>query len=183
MEIYKPNVSKALRAGAVAAALITGAAQAADAPRGFLMTVYSNSAGADSVMKGEYADAIEKIKLDRDLFGQAPSAVSTNLCVAQVMAKQIETARRTCDAAVKEARLEKASTPSWKNGGRKAQNDYIALAYANRAVMHWLAKDAEKAATDLATAERLAPKEDFVSKNLAAMRSSSSTLAAVSVAQ
>ena len=92
-----------------------------------------------------------------------PSAVSHQM-------KELEAALGACDAAVRQARNERANLPSWMEWARGRHDDYVAVAYANRAVMHWLAKDASAAQLDLAKAEALSPKADFVARNLEALR-------------
>jgi hypothetical protein len=49
--------------------------------------------------------------------------------------------------------------------------EFLAIAYSNRAVLHWLSKDAVAAARDLAEAAALTPKADFVARNITALRS------------
>jgi len=86
------------------------------------------------------------------------------------MTKQWEAARVACDAAIKDARDERASLPGWMQWAARRHDDYVAVAYANRGVMHWLAKDVSAAQLDLAKAEALSPKADFVARNLEALR-------------
>ena len=49
-------------------------------------------------------------------------------------------------------------------------DDYLAVAYANRAVMHWLSSEDAAARQDLAQAQELAPGADFVDRNLVALK-------------
>jgi hypothetical protein len=51
-----------------------------------------------------------------------------------------------------------------------SDDDYLALAYANRAVMYWLSQDDARAHEDLAHAQELSPRADFVAWNVAALR-------------
>jgi hypothetical protein len=55
----------------------------------------------------------------------------------------------------------------------------MAVAYANRAVLHWLTDDVQSAANDLAQAKRLSPKADFVTRNVTALQSPHSAIAQV----
>jgi predicted protein tyrosine phosphatase len=55
----------------------------------------------------------------------------------------------------------------------------VAVAYANRAVLHWLTDDTRSAASDLAQAKRFAPKADFVARNLTALNAKGRTVAQV----
>jgi hypothetical protein len=82
---------------------------------------------------------------------------------------------------VRDAQEDRANLPTWMSWARKRHNDYVALAYSNRAVLHWLANDQTSAEKDLAKAEALAPKADFVARNLSALHTRA-TVAQVSVA-
>jgi len=62
------------------------------------------------------------------------------------------------------------------------ENSYVAIAYTNRAIVHMLSKDSASAKADLERAKSLAPTADFVSRNLAAVQSSRSTIAQLEVA-
>jgi len=55
------------------------------------------------------------------------------------------------------------------------------LPYSNRAVLRWLSGDMTAAEQDLAKAKRLAPKADFVARNLTALHEPA-TVTAASVA-
>lgn len=184
MSSYTRPILKTLSVGAAVSALLICTAHATDPPpRGFVMTVYSDGAGAESLLEGEYENAIREIGPDKYARDLSPSMVSTNLCVAQVKAGQLTAARAACDTAILDAKAEKVSMTTWIPGARARQNDYIAAAYANRAVLHWLSKDVVSAAEDLAAAKRLAPKADFVARNIAALDSSANTMAQIRLAQ
>jgi Tfp pilus assembly protein PilF len=62
------------------------------------------------------------------------------------------------------------------------ENDYVAVALSNRAVLHWMADESDAAAADLKRAEALSPKSDFVHRNKAALEFSHSQLARADVA-
>jgi hypothetical protein len=98
------------------------------------------------------------------------------------MTKQWDSAHIACDQAVRDAQQERAMLPSYQYWARKAKNDYLALALANRAVLHWMASDSIAAANDLKRAEGLAPKADFVTRNREALEYSQTAVARVSVA-
>jgi hypothetical protein len=51
----------------------------------------------------------------------------------------------------------------------------VAIAYANRAVVHMLSRDSASAKADLEKAKLLAPNADFVAKNAEAVAAKSST--------
>ena len=59
--------------------------------------------------------------------------------------------------------------------------DYLALAYSNRAVLHWMSNDTAAAQSDLKKAAAAAPKATFVARNLTALQSHT-TVAQVAVA-
>jgi len=96
--------------------------------------------------------------------------------------KQFEAARAACDKAVHEAEHEKASLPSYQYWARSLENDYVAVALSNRAVLHWMTSDSEAAAADLKRAEELSPKSDFVLRNKSALEYSQTAVARVNVA-
>jgi len=48
--------------------------------------------------------------------------------------------------------------------------DHLALAYSNRAVMFWLSNDDVAAGKDLARAQALSPRAEFVARNVAALK-------------
>lgn len=154
-------------AGAVVTALLVAQAQAAPPAHPFAMTMYDNGVGAQSMIRGSYESAIATIRSAKS-DELPPLTASTNLCVSQVMAGKLGAARDTCDDAVRQALSERASARPWENRSGLARH-YVAIAYANRAVLHWLGKDKPRAAADLASAKRLAPDASFVAKNLAAL--------------
>jgi Flp pilus assembly protein TadD len=51
-----------------------------------------------------------------------------------------------------------------------SDDDFVAVAYANRAVMYWLLNDDAAARKDLAQAQELSPQADFVARNLVALK-------------
>jgi hypothetical protein len=172
---------QAVRLAVAAALLIGSAAHAADPSHTFVLTAYSNGAGGESLMSGDYDTAVKDLKQHRRTLELDASSVSTNRCVAFTVTKQWESARLACDAAVRDAQEDKANLPAWMSWARKRHNDYVALAYSNRAVLHWLANDQAGAERDLAKAEALSPKADFVARNLSALHTRG-TVAQVMVA-
>ncbi len=165
---HKP--SRALRLGLAAVLLSGPAAYAAEPPRAFVLTAYSNGVAGSSILAGDYQSAIKRLTGHVSEPMLEASTANTNRCVAYAMTRQWEAARVACDAAVRDARDERASLPGWLAWARQRHDDYVAVAYANRAVMHWLAKDAAAAQLDLARAEALSPKAEFVARNLEALR-------------
>jgi len=179
---YSRNSRKPTRALqlAVAVALLAGsAAHAADEPRTFLLTAFSNSAAGESLASGDYNTALHELSthphsLDAD-------TASTNRCVAFTVTRQLEAAHVACDMAVREAQQAISSLPVSMTWARSDYRDYLALAYSNRAVLDWISNDSIAAQTDLKKAAAAAPKASFVARNLTALQSHS-TVAQVSVA-
>ena len=159
--------SRALGAG-LALALASTAALADGAHR-FVFTAFSDATGGDEVVAGRYGAALEKLtsagvtgRLDR-------SAVDTNRCVAYSMSLRWQEARAACDAAVQMAMEQRTRPPVWWDWMHTSADDYLAVAYANRAVVRWLSNDDAAAREDLAKAQALAPGADFIAKNLVAL--------------
>lgn len=161
---------------AVAASLVFAgaAAQAADPVARPVLTGYSDTVGSDKLVSGEYKSMIAEVARFKEAPTLSPTAYNTNLCVGFIATRQMEEAHKACDAAVRAAKRERTQQSSWMAGSRKAFNEQIAIAYANRAVLHYLSNDPEKAAVDLNKAEALAPSAGYVTRNLAAMSVNSS---------
>lgn len=163
MPSFSRNMRRAhshLRARAIGAglalALASGAALADGAHR-FVFTAYTDAAGGEEVLAGHYRAALLELKGHPDIMELDPSATNTNRCVAYSMTLQWQQARAACDTAVREAT-------------QTSDSEYVALAYANRAVMRWMSNDEAAAGEDLAKARELAPQADFVAQNLAALQ-------------
>ncbi len=165
---------------ALAAALLAGsAAHAADEPRTFELTAFSNGTAGASLLSGDYNTAVHQLSthmpaLDSD-------SVGTNRCVAYTVTRQIEKARSACNAAVRDAQQEIASLPVSMSWARADYRDYLALAYSNRAVLNWMVNDTAAAQSDLKKAAAVAPKAAFVARNMTALQSHS-TVAQIAVA-
>jgi hypothetical protein len=145
----------------------------------FMVEVYSNSRGSQELLSGHYDAALAQIETSHGLDEASRFEAATNLCVAQMMVGRFDSARTACDAAVKSARSAAITTPTWGPPAGGAHQEDVAVAYANRAVLHWLTDDAQSAANDLAQAKRLSPKADFVTRNVAALQSPHSGVAQV----
>jgi hypothetical protein len=167
--------------GAVLAlTLVSGAALAAGAHR-FVFMAYSDEAGGADVVAGRYRVALEKLKADPGAVDFDPWASNTNRCVAYSMTLQWQEARAACDAAVRAAEERRNSMPSWMSWNRGSFDDELALAYANRAVLHWLSHDEAGAQKDLANAQALSSQADFVARNVAALKVHVTTVALTAV--
>lgn len=162
------SISNTLRAAALLAAALAARTTSAESPQGFTMTMYSNAAGSQQIVSGNYDAAIGYIRQSMSTSASYLSVDATNLCVAQVMAGKLETARSTCNIAVSSARNEQSSAAPWRFRDQSFRT-YLAMAYANRAVMHWLAKDVARATADLESAKRSAPSASFVLANVTAL--------------
>jgi hypothetical protein len=155
---------------ALAWLITTANAAAQQDPDHLVVTVYSGSRGSEELLSGHYEAALAQLETSRGLDDQAGRFdTATNLCVAQMMAGQFESARRACDAAVKTAMFTAIDTRTWGPPAGGARQSDVAIAYANRAVLHWLTDDTRSAASDMAQAKRFAPKADFVAHNVAAL--------------
>lgn len=142
---------RALGAG-LALTLVSGAALAGGDHR-FVFTAYTDAAGGTNLMDGRYRAALEDLRSHPGKVDLDPSETNTNRCVAYSMTLQWREARAACDAAVSAA----------------SDDERLALAYANRAVLQWLSNDEAAARQDMAKARALSPGADFVARNLAAL--------------
>ena len=162
--------------------LAAAATQAADvtSPK-LVLTAYINGAGGESVMAGQYDAALTEIKRDRSGTSEAYMARVNNQCVAYAAMKQLEQAMGACNEALRAAKYDRASALRYSSGS-PLMNGYVAIAYANRAVVQMMAKNPEAAHSDMAHARTLAPEAEFVSQNLLAMQSAASKIAQLIVA-
>lgn len=154
---------------ALALALVSGAALADGAHR-FVFTAYADAAGGADVVAGRYRAALEELKSHPAAMAMSSAAADSNRCVAYSMTLQWPEARAACDAAVRAAREERGSSPAWWSWTPAPDEESIAVAYANRAVMHWLVNDAAAARRDLAQAREHSPQSEFVALNVAALK-------------
>jgi hypothetical protein len=142
---------------------------ASTSPNPLVLTVYSDAAGGSVLLAGRYDAAIDEVKAVK----RAPAVRSlnlTNLCVAQIVARDWLEARGTCDAAVEAARLDRAGAPNWPITLRDRYREFTAVAYSNRAVLSILAQDAQAGENDLMHARKASPRSPFVKSNLEANR-------------
>ena len=163
-----PLRPRVLGAG-LALSLMSGAVLA-DGAHQFVFTAYSDGAGGAEVVEGRYRAALEELQsrpADMDL---DPSSTNTNRCVAYSMTLQWQQARAACDAAVHAASAQRNLPSGWWGWAHESDDDYLAVAYANRAVMEWLSNDEAAAGKDLAAAQALAPDAGYIAKNLAALK-------------
>jgi hypothetical protein len=179
------NSHKPLRALGLAAGvslLLGSAAQADDSAHNFVLTAYSNGKGGPALVSGDYEAAIKQLST-RAPSSMDPSVTSNNRCVALSITKQWESAKLACDEAVRDAQAERLSLSTYNVWARTTENDYVAVALSNRAVLHWMSDDTAAAASDLKRAEVLSPKSDFIARNRAALQSSHGAVAQVTATQ
>jgi hypothetical protein len=168
-----------LVASTVLAAAAAQASETAHVP--MVLTAYSNGAGGETLLKGDYTQAVTEIKRYRPQEMVLASAKATNLCVAYAASKQVSEAKAACDEALKQAKYDRLSASRFALN-TSLENGYVAIAYANRAVVHMLARDAASAKIDLDKARVLAPNADFVAKNAEAVAAKSApTIAQVQI--
>lgn len=135
----------------------------------FTMTAYTNVVGGQEILSGDYKAALSKLD-SKGLPRQFDAAsVSLNRCVALTMAAQWEGAQSACNMAVHYAQLAKTTHPEGGVQERRLQDETIALAYSDRAVLKWLTGDSKAAAQDLAHAKTLSHDGDLVAQNVNAL--------------
>lgn len=167
---------------AATALLATGAQATETAHTPLVLTAYSNGAAGKSLLAGDYAAALTELQHTKSYVTLAASAKATNLCVAYAATRQLPEAKAACDSALQQAKYDRL-TASRLTPGMSHENAYVAIAYANRAVVSLLSKDEAGARADLERAQKLAPDADFVARNLTAMAAKSrNTIAQLEVA-
>ena len=155
---------------AFAAALLAGStAFAADLPHTFELTAFSNTSAGESLVHGHYETALAQLAIDARTSQR--DSVSTNSCVTYTVLHQLEAAHAACDQAVLDAQRELASLTLSMTWARSDYRDYLAAAYSNRAVLNWISKDTAAAQEDLKKAAAVAPKAEFVARNISVLES------------
>jgi hypothetical protein len=149
-------------------ALLAGSVAHADQPNKFVMAVYENGVGGDRLVSGDYAGAMKQMHYARP----SDETRATNECVAYTMTAQFETARSVCDVAVKDAKKDILHSSSVTLWDRTQLEEFLAIAYSNRAVLDWLSHDTAAAERDLSDASALSPQGDYVAHNMTALHSS-----------
>jgi hypothetical protein len=155
---------------AFAAALLAGStAFAADPAHTFELTAFSGTAAGDSLVRGHYETALAQLRVDAR--SSQRDSVSTNRCVAYIATHDLKAAHAACDDAVLAAQRELTSLPVSMSWARVDYRDYLAVAYSNRAVLSWMSNDSAAAQVDLKKAAAVAPKAEFVVRNITALES------------
>lgn len=164
------SVRRSRAFGAGFALVLASTAALADGAHRFVFTAFSDASGGEEVVTGRYDAALEELNGAPGAGQLEPSAIETNRCVAYSMTLHWQEARDACDAAVRTAAAQRRRPPVWWNWMHDSADDYLAVAYANRAVMHWLSSEDAAAREDLARAQELSPGADFVTRNLVALK-------------
>ncbi len=162
-------------------ALGASTAALAGAGQGYVLTAYSDAAGGSQLLSGEYSAALDSI---RNATTAAPSSDvvrKTNACVAYTMLHRLKEARTACDAAVVAATADRSHAGGVVSKSRSQEDSAVAVAYSNRAVMHYLSRQAVGSAEDLAEAHHLAPESEYVVHNIAAFKQESRTPLSIGV--
>jgi len=160
--------------------LLGSAAQAGE--HNFVLTAYTNGRGGEALISGDYDAAGKALGFKPTLSAFDSSTNSNNRCVSLTVTKQWDAARAACNKAVSDAERERTSLPATENWARTMENDYVAVALSNRAVLHWMADESDAAAADLERAQTLSPKSAFIQRNKAALAFSQQQLARADVA-
>lgn len=166
----KSGFVKSVGAAVAASLLFTATASAATAKR-FVLAAFQDAPGGEAIVAGDYQGGLAAIAARGS--GRHKAATAINLCVAHAALRQWAEARTACDEAVEAAKLERRFSSELSS--HSAASRTLAMAYSNRAVMHFLSRNALGATEDLARAAALAPRADFVERNLAKLRSTQST--------
>lgn len=162
---------RALQLGCAAALLAGSAAYAGEQPHAFELTAFSNGTGGAALSSGDYNTAVDQLAAHAHSLDSDSDSISTNRCVAYAVTRQMDAARAACDAAVRDAQQQIASLPVSMSWARAEYRDYLALAYSNRAVLKWISNDTAAAQADLKRAAAVAPRAEFVARNLTALQS------------
>jgi len=166
---------------AAAASLLPGfAAQAGE--HDFVLAAYTNGRGGRALVSGDYDTAGKALGFKPTLSAFDTSTNSNNRCVSLTVTKQWDAARAACDKAVNDAERDRTSLTAFEIWARPAENDYVAVALSNRAVLHWMTDESDAAAADLERAAALSPKSAFVQRNKSALEFSHKQLARADVA-
>lgn len=166
---------------AAAASLLLGsAAQAGE--HNFVLAAYTNGRGGQALVSGDYDAAGKALGFKPTLSAFDTSTNSNNRCVSLTVTKQWDAARAACDKAVSDAERDRTSLTAFEIWARPAENDYVAVALSNRAVLHWMTDESDAAAADLERAAALSPKSAFVQRNKSALEFSHKQLARADVA-
>lgn len=143
-------------------------AQAETADNALHLSVHTGYVGAGQIMKTNYTEAESMAKSAIRLGENAgvwPSVLlelQNNLCVSQIMQDKKQSALKSCQEAVSQA---KRLSPRISQSRRRLQS-IKAIAFSNRGVLRLLDKDVEGARADFNAALNLRPELDSATQNL-----------------
>jgi hypothetical protein len=178
---HERSVARAVSLLVASSALYAAGAHATETTHmPLVLTAYSNGVGGKTLLDKHYDEALTEIRKYKPQQSVMASAKANNLCVALAATRQLPEANVACNAALKAAKYDKMASARFMPGSLR-ESSYVAIAYANRAVVHMLSHDVESAKADLERAQALAPQADFVAKNLAAVAAPRSTIAQLDV--
>jgi len=148
------------------------------------MTAYSNVVGGQEILSGDYKAALTKLDGRSSAYDSDAASIALNRCVALTMAAQWGAAEAACNVAVHYAQIAKTTHLNAGVQETRLQDETIAIAYSDRAVLKWLTGDTAAATQDLEHAKKLAhgDNNDLVAQNVTAL-SAHSTLAEVRSAE
>jgi len=154
----------------VVAALTAPALTRAESAQGYVLAAYSEAAGGQQLLSGQYSAALVSIRSGKGGTAGTDAVRNTNACVAFAMMRKLTAARTACDAAVVAATADRSHAKGVVSRSRSQEDSAVAIAYSNRAIVHSLLKEAVGFTEDLAEANSLAPQSDFVVRNIAAFK-------------
>jgi hypothetical protein len=164
MRVLRLAILGAMQGGAL---LAGSAAQGADQPNKFVMTVFTKAPGGDNIVAGNYQAAIEQTQRAES----TDTAVASNQCVAYTMSAQFDAAQKACDTAIDSARADRQNLGPTQLWDQQRLSQSLAIAYSNRSVLDWLSHDNAAAHRDLSKAGSAAPGTAVVSQNVSALSS------------
>ena len=162
------NTKNAAKAVLVTAAL-TIAAGSVQAETPYVFTAIDTTIHGVDIVNGRYDRAIARIRKD----GKADLnfSESTNLCIAYTYSGDVTNAKKSCDRAVKIARVTNGMprfSSGWHAPSRmRAEDMDLVIALSNRSVVHATNGEYALAIEDLREADALKPQLRAVSQNLA----------------
>ena len=129
--------------------------------RALVLASFTDVTGGAALVGGKAERAIREIEAD----ARTSAEEQINLCVAHTALRNWTEAQVACDDAVNAADQARAKTRSGSVSQLRWADKRVAVAYSNRAVLRWLARDTVAAYADLAHARTIEPKASFVMRN------------------
>ena len=143
----------------------------------FRMGVVENKAFGNSIQRGKYDKAIDKLTR-RSRSTQDTFSLQNNLCVAYVKTARFDKAAKACNAAVQQVRKleERAAKKSPRSSEFLAYRSDLAVALSNRGVLLAVSGDATRARADFEAAIELGSRHArFAANNLQRLDASSNS--------